>query len=86
MTLFEVEQEVWSVEGLRIAFIPPMDSVTEYYSYKERYPSALPGGSAITDLEDRLMSIVGPGIRFVLLSGVSQAIMLNSIDPDTLIH
>lgn len=80
MSIFEVEQEVWEVEGIRIAFIPPVRSQETFPSYALHYPEALPKNSLITALQERVATVVGPGMVFAVLSDTQQALLLHTED------
>lgn len=80
MSLFDVEQEVWDVEGLRIAFLPSKGLYGHYASYTRYYPKALPVNSTLADLQERVAMVVGEGVPFVLLSGVTEVVILNTGD------
>lgn len=78
MSLFDVEQEVWDVEGVRIAFLPSKGLYGHYASYIRYYPKALPVNSTLADLEERVAMVVGEGVPFVLLTSMTEVVILNT--------
>ena len=69
MDLFDIEREVSQIERIRIAFLVknprhPLDK-----TYREVYPEMLSDDASQEDFIQRVISVVGHGVPFLVVNG-----------------
>lgn len=82
MNLFDVERMVWEQDRVRIAFTRPDTQLTFNHSYLEANPEGVGQEVDIYVLVERIVSTVGFGVPFLVLSGVEQPVLCNSDSPN----